>query len=308
MNVDEICIVGGGAIGSVLAYFLYRSGISPIPVYYASEESYAAVRDQGGIYVYDKTLNEEYFVPVKPRVCGTPLDKCFFVLNAVKAYAVPQTLDLMRRITCPGSLVIMLQNGFGSLEYVEENLREVKVAGGVVYLGAERLDRGKTVYHGGSVVITGCRKVPCPELSELARALRLSGLELRITNDIDYYRWLKLALNAVINPITAVLKARNRVILEDEGIEIAKLILREVCEVAKMHGYFFDENRLLAYVKRNVEIVSDNISSTAQDIIQGRETEVDYINGYIARQLGKSNGVNYVLTLLVKLAEKYHRG
>lgn len=303
---NKICIVGGGAIGSVLAYFLYRSGIRHIPVYYASEESYRVIRDQGGVYVYDKRLGEEHLVPIEPRLSECALDECMFVLNAVKAYDVPESLKIVQRIAFPGSVVIMLQNGFGSLEYAEENLHEVKVSGGVVYCGAERVNRGKVLYHGGNTVIAGCRKVPCIELEDLARIFRLGGLDFRMTDNIDYYRWLKLALNAVINPITATLMTRNKIILEKESLELAKLILREVCEVARLHGYRFDEKRLLMYIKKNVEIVSDNISSMAQDIIHGRKTEIDYINGYIAKQLGRENSVNYVLTLLVKLAEKRH--
>ncbi|MEM1857600.1 MAG: 2-dehydropantoate 2-reductase N-terminal domain-containing protein, partial [Desulfurococcaceae archaeon] len=70
---DGICIIGGGAVGGVLAYFLYRSGIKHIPVYYASEESYKEVKNQGGVYVYDKKLNEEFLVPVVPRHHETPI-------------------------------------------------------------------------------------------------------------------------------------------------------------------------------------------------------------------------------------------
>lgn len=303
---NEICIVGGGAVGSVLAYFLYRGGVRRLPVYYASEESYRVVRDQGGIYVYDKRLGEEYLVPIEPRLGEYALDECLFVLNAVKAYNVPESLKVVQRIVFPGSVVVMLQNGFGSLEYAEENLHEVKVSGGVVYCGAERVNRGKVLYHGGNTVIAGCRKVPCIELEDLARTFRLGGLDFRIADNIDYYRWLKLALNAVINPITAALRARNKIVLEKESLELARLILKEVCEVARLHGYRFDEKRLLTYIKKNVETVSDNISSMAQDVIHCRKTEIDYINGYIAEQLGRESSINYVLTLLVKLTERCH--
>lgn len=298
------CIVGGGAVGSVLAYFLYRSGVKHIPVYYASWESYEVVKKQGGIHVYDSKLGEEYLVPVEPRISETPVDMCLYVFNAVKAYSVPKSLELTQKITTPNGLVLMLQNGFGSLELAEEKLLGVKVAGGVVYYGAERRERGKVVYHGGNTIIAGCRKNVCPELLELASTLRVGGLELRVVDNIDYYRWLKLALNAVVNPLTAILRAKNKVVLEKEGLELARLILREVCEAARLHGYDFDEERLLAYIERNVRAVMENVSSMAQDIVRGAETEVDFINGFVAKALGKRDSVNRVLTLLVKLAEK----
>lgn len=301
---NYICIVGGGAVGGVLAYFLYRSGVERVPVYYASEESYREVKNQGGIYVYDKKLGEELLVPIVPRRCENPIDNCFFVFNAVKAYEVPESLELVNKIALREGLVIMLQNGFGSLELAEESIHGAKVAGGVVYYGAERMRRGRVIYHGGNVVLAGCRKALCLELLELTRIFRLGGLDFRVVNDIDYYRWLKLALNAVVNPMTAVLRARNKIILEREGLELAKLILKEVREAAKLQGYDLDEERLLAYVKRNVEAVAENVSSMAQDVVHGKITEVDYINGYVTKILGRSTCVNHVLTLLVKLAEK----
>lgn len=303
MNRD-ICILGGGALGSTIAYYLYRSGVSYIPVYYASEESYRKIRDEGGLYIIDKRINTEFLVPVEPRLEETSQRDCYFVFNTVKAYDVPKALKVIEKIAIPGGAVLMLQNGFGSLELAESILHGYKVAAGVAYIGAERISRNRVVYHGGNVILTGCRKSVCTELVELSSILRLGGLDLRITNDIDYYRWLKLALNAVVNPITALTRERNRVILRKEGRELAKLILKEVCEAAKLNGYILDEERLLSYVLRNVEIVAENVSSMAQDVIYGKKTEIDYINGYVASVLGNRGNVNKVLTILIKLVEK----
>jgi len=36
---SEICIIGGGAVGGVLAYYLYKSGVDYIPVYYSNIDS-----------------------------------------------------------------------------------------------------------------------------------------------------------------------------------------------------------------------------------------------------------------------------
>ncbi|MEM4718411.1 MAG: 2-dehydropantoate 2-reductase [Desulfurococcaceae archaeon] len=300
----EICIVGGGAIGSTIAYYIYRSGVSLIPIYYGSVESVDKIHEQGGVIILDKVKKEEFLVPVIPRLYNTPIDQCEYVFNTVKAYQVPSTLSLMKKITSPSGLIIMLQNGFGSLELVESEIPNSKIGCGVVYIGAERVGKGRVIYYGGNTVIASCRKQPCIELMLLSSKLRIGGLDFRLTDDIDYYRWLKLALNAVVNPITAILRTRNKILLEREGLDLARLILKEVKKAAEKFGYVFDEDRLLAYVKRNIELVLDNISSMAQDIIRGEKTEIDYINGYIARILGEEAIVNKALTILVKLAEK----
>ncbi len=303
-NTRQVCIVGGGAVGSILAYFLYMGGVRDIPVYYASRESVSEVEIQGGIIVVDRRTSSEYLIPVIPRHYSEPLDRCVFVLNAVKAPSVPSSLDLVSKIIVENSVLVMLQNGFGSLELAEERFPEFKVAGGVIYFAAERAGKARVIYHGGDVLVAGCRKKPCEELRVLESIFKRGGLDFRIVDNIDHYRWIKLAVNAVINPLTAITRSRNKIVLEEEGVKLAELIVREVCEAARLHGHEFDPTRLLKHVLRIAEVSRDNYSSMVQDILAGRNTEIDYINGFIARELSERGVVNKVLTLLVKLLEK----
>jgi 2-dehydropantoate 2-reductase len=55
------------------------------------------------------------------------------------------------------------------------------------------------------------------------------------------------------------------------------------------------------------EIMPDALSSTAQDIARGKRTEIDSLNGYVARlgeELGVPTPINYTLCKLVKLLEE----
>jgi 2-dehydropantoate 2-reductase len=52
--------------------------------------------------------------------------------------------------------------------------------------------------------------------------------------------------------------------------------------------------------------MAEALSSTAQDLNRGKRTEIDSLNGYIARrgaELGVSTPINHALFTLVKLAE-----
>jgi 2-dehydropantoate 2-reductase len=54
------------------------------------------------------------------------------------------------------------------------------------------------------------------------------------------------------------------------------------------------------------EQMSETRSSTAQDMARGKRTEIDSLNGYIARvgaELGVATPVNQTLAALVKLQE-----
>ncbi|MEM4481252.1 MAG: 2-dehydropantoate 2-reductase [Desulfurococcaceae archaeon] len=304
---SDVCIVGGGAAGGVLSYYLYRSGFSKLPVYYYSEVSVSAVKAQGGIYVTDENRRVDYLVPVIPRHYETPIDECKFVFNTVKAYSVPQTIELMLNITQPSGVVIMLQNGFGSLELAERSLQGRQVAGGVIHYGAQRVGHGRVLYHGGNTIIAGCRNSLCLDLLEISNALRLGGLYLLVTSNIDFYRWLKLMINAVVNPLTAITRGPNRVVLEKEGLELARAIIEEICEVARGYGYAFNPTEVLDYLKSGIESVASNISSMAQDVINNRPTEIDFLNGFVAKSLGKESSINYILTLIIRLIERGYK-
>lgn len=300
----DVCIIGGGAVGMTLAYFVYASGAPRPIVFYRREEEVREVRDRGGFIYRNPAIGKVVHVPVEPQLLGSTSADCEYLFNAVKAYGVVSTIPSMMRVTRPGDAVVMMQNGFGALEAAEEKLPDRVVAAGVVYFGAEKISATEVVHHGGNLVIAGTRRGVGEKLAWLSSFLRNGGLEFRVVGDIDFYRWLKLALNAVVNPLTAIARSRNRVILTVEGVELAKMILSEVAEAARLSGYSLDKERLLKNVLYNVEITKDNYSSMAQDVIKGSVTEIDYINGYVARLLGDRAPVNTVITLLVKLIEK----
>lgn len=300
--IYELCIIGGGAIGGILTYYLFRGGLTDIIVYYGSRESVESISREGGLnIVYG---GKEYFVPINPRYYKEPYGKCEYLINAVKAYNVPDTIDLMKKISLLDTLILMIQNGFGSLEYVEERFKNLGVAGGVVFIGAERVSRTKIVYHGGETIFAGCRRNICSKLFELAHYFKRGGCDFRLTCDLDFYRWIKMAVNSVINPLTAIARAKNNIVLSRPGIELAEMILSELVIVAKKYGYNLDREKLLNIVLRNARNTSENYSSMVQDVLRGRKTEIDYINGFIARELGREDSINNIITKIIHLIEE----
>ncbi len=115
-----------------------------------------------------------------------------------------------------------------------------------------------------------------------------------------------MIVNAAINPVTAILRARNGVILEDPNARaLAEAVVREGIEVVNRLGIRLPSDPL-AETLRVAETTRDNKSSMLQDVLNRRRTEVDYINGAIVikgREVGVNTPVNYVLWLLVKALE-----
>ncbi|WP_425358219.1 ketopantoate reductase family protein [Staphylothermus hellenicus] len=297
----DLCIVGGGSIGGIIAYYSFRGGITSIPVYYRSIESIEAIMKNGGLTI--KYGDKEYLLPIIPVHHSKPIGKCRFVINTVKAYHVKDTINLMHKITDEDSLILMLQNGFGSLELVEEKMLNRYVAGGVVFIGAERINRYYILHHGGRTIIAGRRKGFTAKLLELMNILNRGGCDFRVTSNIDLYRWIKLGVNAVINPLTAITRSKNKIVLTQYGRILAEKIIDELIIAAEKYGFKLDKKKLLTTIFRGAKNTSENYSSMAQDIMNNKPTEIDYINGFIAKHVGEKS-VNEVITLIVHLIEE----
>ena len=107
-------------------------------------------------------------------------------------------------------------------------------------------------------------------------------------NNIASANWRKLAVNCVINPLTALYGCRNGDLQRyPEQIET---LCREVASVMAMEGYHTSCEGLMQYVMDVIHSTADNVSSMLQDIRNQRHTEIDYITGYLLRR-ARSHGL-----------------
>ncbi|KAF2440243.1 hypothetical protein P171DRAFT_394518 [Karstenula rhodostoma CBS 690.94] len=123
----------------------------------------------------------------------------------------------------------------------------------------------------------------------------------------------KLAANCIINPLTVMLDGRNGSILYNYSLtRVIRLLLSEVSLVIRSLPELqyipnvqqrFDPGRLETVVVGVANRTSDNISSMLADVRAGRQTEIDYINGWIVKK-GEEMGVkcfmNFMLMHMVK--------
>jgi 2-dehydropantoate 2-reductase len=81
--------------------------------------------------------------------------------------------------------------------------------------------------------------------------------------------------------------------------------------VARADRVAIDADELIAATWTLAAAMAEQFSSTAQDIERGKPTEIDALNGFVARrgaELGLSTPVNRTLHALVKLREMETKG
>ncbi|MCX8185295.1 MAG: ketopantoate reductase family protein [Sulfolobales archaeon] len=286
-------VVGFGSVGSLIVYALNQVGIQPSVVTRSALRS-RVLRTPSEISV---ELKAEF---TRWENLGSYWD---YVLVTTKAYDALNIVRKLRDISF--RLAVFTQNGLGVLEAAEEALGRNSVAQLVLNQGIFYDDELREfVWVGGSRSYLGMKKKSQSALYELAEYLRV--LDVVVVDDIEPYRWLKLAVNAAINTLTAILRVPNGFLVKTvELADIVRKVAREVSEVAGKLGIDLPSDPA-AEVFRVAEKTAGNISSTLADIRKCRKTEVDFINGAIVelgRKLLIPTPYNELLYSLVKSLE-----
>lgn len=120
--------------------------------------------------------------------------------------------------------------------------------------------------------------------------------------------WEKAIINSCINPLTAILDIKNGEILEHDALlSIAEKTCMESIRIAQGRGIPVEEEKLLKNLREVLRNTSDNLSSMVQSLRKGKRTEIDSINGCIAKfgkEIGAKTELNDLLIKLVKIREK----
>ncbi len=119
--------------------------------------------------------------------------------------------------------------------------------------------------------------------------------------------WTKMIMNCAWNALSALTRsAYGRLGRSPLGRDLILAVMMEAVAVAQAAGVRLPEADLPAAVLRLRETMAEATSSTAQDIARRKPTEIDSLNGYLARrgaELGVPTPLNAALFSLVKLLE-----
>jgi 2-dehydropantoate 2-reductase len=298
----NIGIIGPGAIGLVMAYFIEKGDLRPT-LFYKSKYKASYVKRMEGPVV--KIGDNEYKLSSTISYLGFRVKEKYDVLIvSTKAYDVDDVIGYIDYLIKDDGLVISVQNGIGSLEDIEKKIDPSNVAAAVITFGATRYGYAKSELKGRGEIILGQRvKKYNKYLYYLRDYLRSVRLDVRITRVIDAYRWLKVIVNSSIGPITSIFRVKNGAILElKEARELVDMVINEGENVVKaMNIKLPRDPRRETY--KIIRSTSDNYSSMLQDILSKRRTEIDYINGAIVKygeRLNIQTPINKTLIYIVK--------
>ena len=296
----DIAVVGPGAMGLLLSALLREAGHDVVLV---DKDAGRADRvSRAGVTIEGIGGKRTLLVPVTadPDKVGPRS----LVLVCVKAYDTKSVCDSAWPLVGNDSMVLTLQNGLGNVEVLAEAFGERRVLGGTTAHGATTLDLGRVRHAGeGDTVIGAFSEASAGRLEGIVEVFRAAGFYTRATGDIEGLLWSKLIVNVGINALTALLRVPNGHVAENDHCRaVMKAAVEEAVFVAGKKGVKLLHDDPVAAVVSVAEKTAANRSSMLQDVLAGRRTEIDAINGAIvceATGLGVDVPVNRTLTRLI---------
>ncbi len=273
----RILVMGAGAIGSMVGG---RLAAEHDVTLVARKPHVDAITAHG----LELTGHTERTVQVDATTTPRDVDPVDVVLLTVKAYDTAQATRQAIAAVGQNTYVVSLQNGLGNLATIAEHVPASRVIGATTSHGCLFHGPGRVEHTGLGDTVLGPMEPPdLPAHHELADALTEAGIETDVVDDVRPRLWAKAAVNAAINPLTAITGLPNGALVEVDRLErLARDVAEETERVARAAGLGVDEG---AWVKTALDVAkrtAGNRSSMLQDVQRGRETEIEAICGRIA--------------------------
>ena len=334
----KIVFVGAGAVGGYSGAHMVRAGedvtyIDPWP------EHVEHMRKHGLRITHAKDV-PEFTVPVRALhvtdaqalAREKPVDIAFICM---KSYDTAWATMLIRQYLAPDGYVVSLQNcmneetiagivGWGrTLGCIASSITVGLVEPGHVHRGAGKGGAAHTVYRTGEVH---------GRITERAEEIcRLVGTadSAKVTANLWGERWSKLVANVMANGLAACTGLTSNQIVENDATRgFSTRLGSEAIRVGQAQGYALEEilhlpPETLARAGEGDEaaialcdaqrrkdagrLSSEQRPSMGQDMVKGRRTEIEFLNGLVVREgekLGLAYRANAVLTDIVKRVER----
>jgi len=297
----KVCVVGCGAVGSLFAANLAQLDDVEVWAYDLAREHVDAINAKG----LRLTGASEVVGRVRATTDASELPACDFGIVATKAMHTESAMAETAHAFAEGA-VASVMNGVGNEETLARHVE--RVIRGTTFPAGRILEPGLVQWDVRGDTTLGPFE-PSPARMEaverLADACTRAGMPTRAVADARPAQWRKVIFNAATNPIGALTGlAHGRVCERPDLRALVTALVDEGKAVAAAQGITLDADpeELIDHAARP-DVAYDHKASMLQDVEARRLTEIDFLNGGIARfgrELGVPTPLNDAVTALVK--------
>ena len=303
----KIAILGAGAMGSWFGGHLAINGQN-VQLLTTNRDHIDAVQ-RDGLELRSGPSSTIVQLPIcMPFELKTPVD---FVIALTKTFQLQSALESIQSSLHADTAVLSLQNGLGNEEIIATSVGEENTWVGMTMLPVDRIAPGIVECKGMGTSWFGHASMNRQYKAATLETLFVdAGLDVRFDRQVKNRIWQKVAFNAGMNAVCALAHATPGMLNTiAEAKQIVKDTAKEVVEVAAAMSITVDIEAVYQTVDYACENHGQHLPSMLQDLLAGKPTEIDALNGSIvrmARELGISVPINTLLETLVKTAELGH--
>jgi 2-dehydropantoate 2-reductase len=297
----KICIVGCGAVGSLFAANLATLDDVDVWAYDLSEAHVAAINERG----LRLTGAGEVVGRLRATSDAGEIPPCELGIVATKAMHAESAISATAHVFADGA-VASVMNGVGNEETLARHVG--RVIRGTTFPAGKLLEPGVVQWDvKGDTTFAPFEPQPASmdEVERLADACTRGGMPSAAVADARPAQWRKVIFNASTNPIGALTGLTHGRVCERPDLRaLVSGLVDEGKAIASAQGIVLDADpEALIDHAAKPEVAYDHKASMLQDIEARRTTEIDYLNGGIARfgaELGVPSPLNDTIAALIR--------
>ena len=306
--MKQILFVGAGSVGGFFGAQLAKN--NPNVSFLLRPRTLEAVK-QNGLTI--RSAGGSFTVRPPVASDARELPKPDLIVLGVKAYDLDEVMDQIEPILTNKTVILTLQNGIDTEDRLIARIQRDCVVGGVAYIYSKIAEPGViNHYKKGTVAIGELMGYESERLLAIRDLFASAGIPCHLSKDLRRSKWEKMCWNCVFNPITVLIDDRVAKALDHpEMTGVIRQIVGECAAISAALKVPLPLDMPERVVKASQEI-RDIHTSMYDDWKAGRQTEIDYLNGFIVeqgRKLGIPTPVNEALTAMIKtITEKEQTG
>jgi len=306
----KVGIMGAGAMGCLLGASL-ADGRNEIWLVDVWEEHVRKLR-KSGLTVSEGEADRT--VPCNATTSPEAVGPCGLVIISTKFHDTESATRGALPLITPDTIVLTVQNGIGNVEIISQHVDPGRIVFGLTTLGSVLRGPGwieVTFSQGAETHVWTLKGEPTGEMRQFVGALNKSGLQIRLSSDVEERIWKKVCLNAGFSVLTAITQLScGDLISQTASLSLIRGLIQEICHVAEKEGVKIDAEESYRYVVNLAHEAPQHKTSFLMDVIRHRKTEIDSLNGAIIEKAEKHHLAvphNKTISNLVRIIENTYK-
>jgi 2-dehydropantoate 2-reductase len=304
-EIKRIVVLGAGAVGCFFGGVLARAGKDVLLI---ARDNHVQAIKKNGLFMECQTFQEHVTIEASSRIediAGADL-----ILCCVKSPDTERAIREIKALIKSDTLILSLQNGVDNAERISQVVPN-KVISAVVYVAAGMGGDGHVKHFGRGELIIGVANQAesiSSELQEICEIFLSANIPCAVSNNIQRELWLKFLVNCSYNGISAIGQITYGEMAQQENTwQLINDLTTEFLLVAHHENIDISEDEAQRVNEQIAKTMAGQRSSTAQDLLRHKPTEIDYLNGLIVRK-AKEHGLkvpnHQAIYTLVKMIEQ----